>query len=308
MMPKHKALKQDRTLRNVIPALTSEEYSELESSIIREGCRHPILTWNGLIIDGHNRYDICVKNKIEFKTEEMHFKDKKEALDWMITNQLARRNLTEAQRIEMALKRNEIRGSQSRVHFEHQKPLSREKRVEIAEELGVSETKVAKVKKVLEEGDKKTKKDMKNGKTTINKAYKKTTGKPNTQKKPKAERANDPGPEPELKPVPEPEPDQLPKNANPEQPQKIPENKNTTENPGPTITLKVRKDNTVFIPTKVCGPDSVVEIHVLELVEAQQTKNKENADMWVCPGCGMKHSLNLDTLKKCRGCGYPKED
>ena len=44
----------DPEFKELIPPLTAEEYSGLEQSIIAEGCREPIITWDNIIIDGHN--------------------------------------------------------------------------------------------------------------------------------------------------------------------------------------------------------------------------------------------------------------
>ena len=41
--------------KNLIPALSAEEYAQLEANILQEGIREPIITWNGFIIDGHNQ-------------------------------------------------------------------------------------------------------------------------------------------------------------------------------------------------------------------------------------------------------------
>ena len=40
-------LKIDRTIRELIPPLTAQEYSDLEGSIVKGGCRHPIVVWAG---------------------------------------------------------------------------------------------------------------------------------------------------------------------------------------------------------------------------------------------------------------------
>jgi hypothetical protein len=167
-----KELKIDRTIRELIPPLTSQEYSDLEDSIVKGGCRHPIVVWAGkdIIIDGHNRYDICVKNKVEFKVEEIEFATKKDALIWMYDTQLGRRNLNDAQKVELALRREQLIGG----NISTTKALSREARDEIAEVAQVSDRTVAKVKAVLEEGSKKTKKAMREGKVSIDKAYKET--------------------------------------------------------------------------------------------------------------------------------------
>jgi len=54
--------------QSLIPALSKEEFGLLEKSILKEGCRDPLITWNGILIDGHNRYEICRKHKIKFQT------------------------------------------------------------------------------------------------------------------------------------------------------------------------------------------------------------------------------------------------
>lgn len=33
--------------RTLIPPLNKAEYTELEKSLIKEGCREPLITWNG---------------------------------------------------------------------------------------------------------------------------------------------------------------------------------------------------------------------------------------------------------------------
>ena len=80
--------------KKLIPALTGEEFKQLEANILRDGCLHPIVTWEETIIDGHNRYAICQKHGLTFKTTTMEFSDRDSAMDWMDANQLGRRNLS----------------------------------------------------------------------------------------------------------------------------------------------------------------------------------------------------------------------
>lgn len=88
----------DHELRQLIPALQREEKELLEKSLIKEGCRDSLIVWNNTIIDGHNRYEICKKHNIQFSIESMDFENISQAKQWMINNQLARRNLTDSQR------------------------------------------------------------------------------------------------------------------------------------------------------------------------------------------------------------------
>lgn len=92
--------------KNLIPALSAEEYAQLEANILNEGIREPIITWNGYIIDGHNRYDIATRFDLEYKTTSKHFKSEIDVKIWMLDNQFGKRNLTDAQRY---LNRNEKR-------------------------------------------------------------------------------------------------------------------------------------------------------------------------------------------------------
>ena len=59
--------------------------------------------WNDCVLDGHNRYEICQKHHIGFKTLEKEFDNEEEAKIWIIHNQLGRRNLIDYQRVELAL-------------------------------------------------------------------------------------------------------------------------------------------------------------------------------------------------------------
>ncbi len=53
----------------------------------------PVIIWNNALIDGHNRYHICQKHKIEFVFIEQDFASRSAAKMWIIENQLGRRNI-----------------------------------------------------------------------------------------------------------------------------------------------------------------------------------------------------------------------
>lgn len=99
----------DKEFSALCPPLTMEELNYLESSLERDGCRDPLCTWqeNGkpLLLDGHNRYAYCKRNKAEFKTRTLKFASREEARNWVIANQLGRRNLTEDQKSYLRGKR-----------------------------------------------------------------------------------------------------------------------------------------------------------------------------------------------------------
>ena len=96
-------LKIDPEFQSKIPPLTAEEFDQLKENILEAGeVYKPIITWNGIIVDGHHRWKIIQENPgLIWKTKEIDFPDKWAAFDWMYKEQLGRRNLTEQQRSYM---------------------------------------------------------------------------------------------------------------------------------------------------------------------------------------------------------------
>jgi len=85
----------DNELKSYIRPLKDEEYEKLKESILIEGIRDPLVVWQGILLDGHHRYKIAQEFGIEYKTVEVNLPDMDAAKEWMIKNQLGRRNLTE---------------------------------------------------------------------------------------------------------------------------------------------------------------------------------------------------------------------
>lgn len=88
----------DAEFRSLIPKISEDELIRLEKSLIEEGCRDPLVLWDGILLDGHNRYEICICKEIPFKTIGKTFDNRDQAKIWIIANQLARRNITPEQR------------------------------------------------------------------------------------------------------------------------------------------------------------------------------------------------------------------
>ncbi len=87
-------MKIDTELSGLIRSLQPEEYEKLKESILAEGIRDPLVVWRGILVDGHHRYKIAQEYGLEFRTVEIDLPDKEAAKEWIITNQLGRRNLT----------------------------------------------------------------------------------------------------------------------------------------------------------------------------------------------------------------------
>lgn len=104
----------NEAFRNLIPPLSDHELQCLEAEIrYWAGCYSPIITWNGTIIDGHHRYTICKKHGLPFKIEERQFDDEHAVMIWMIDNQMGRRNITDAAKIRLALKKEDVLARQA---------------------------------------------------------------------------------------------------------------------------------------------------------------------------------------------------
>ena len=86
----------DPEFASIIPPLREEEQKQLEENILADGVViNPLIVWNGVIVDGHNRYRILQHHpELQFTTYEKAFSDRYEAIAWICKNQLGRRNLT----------------------------------------------------------------------------------------------------------------------------------------------------------------------------------------------------------------------
>lgn len=168
-------LKIDNELKSLIPALSSEEFEQLEKNILEEGIRDPIIVWGDTIIDGHNRYDIACKHRISYNTIEKVFDNKEAVTKWMIINQFGRRNLSAYDRSLLALKLEEIlksklgrpdKSSQKSENF-----ISKDKYKEMGKIAGVSHDTISKVKNIDSKAPEEIKQKIKSGEISINKVY-----------------------------------------------------------------------------------------------------------------------------------------
>jgi len=57
-------------------------------------CRELLVLWEGILIDGYNRFNIAQKHNLPYNTISMGFGSRDELMIWIIRNQIARRNLT----------------------------------------------------------------------------------------------------------------------------------------------------------------------------------------------------------------------
>lgn len=94
-------LRIDAEIQSLIPRPTEAELESLEASIAADGCRDALVAWrhNGsaLLLDGHNRREICQRLNVAFQVSEIDLPDRDAAIAWVLGHQLARRNLSPEQ-------------------------------------------------------------------------------------------------------------------------------------------------------------------------------------------------------------------
>jgi N6-adenosine-specific RNA methylase IME4 len=176
-------IKINEDFKRLIPALTQEEYKQLEDNILKEGIREKIITWNGYIIDGHNRYEISQKWGLDCQLESMHFKDEDEVKEWMILNQFGRRNLSNYQRSVLALELEEVFSKKAKEsksekvsHFRNtgevlQKSAKPDTRKELSKVANVSHDTISKVKHIEAKATPEVKQKLSTGEVSINQVY-----------------------------------------------------------------------------------------------------------------------------------------
>ena len=120
-------LKIDPEFQSQIPPLTDDEFKQLEENILKEGkLLSPLIVWNNILVDGHNRYAILQKHpEIYFSTMPLRFENREEAVAWICRNQLGRRNLSPEQKRYLLGKQYEAEKKASKIFRGNQYTLAK---------------------------------------------------------------------------------------------------------------------------------------------------------------------------------------
>ena len=193
----------DDEIRAVIPEPSAEEMTALEAAVKAEGCRDPLVVWaeEDILLDGHHRYTICESLGLEYRVERISFDSRAEAMAWVISNQLARRNLNAYQRARLALKRKDLLAAlaveRMKAGWNQHEPSpdqnsgqASQPRIDkqLASDAGVSHDTIHKVGVIESHADEETKAALEAGKTTIHAAFKKVRPKSNGRRKMKKDK------------------------------------------------------------------------------------------------------------------------
>ena len=92
-------------MAELLPPLSEEQLAALEADLLKNGCYAPIIVNEDMVIvDGHNRRNLCEKHGILYRMAVFSFEDILEAKQWAIDNQKGRRNLDKWELGKIALK------------------------------------------------------------------------------------------------------------------------------------------------------------------------------------------------------------
>ncbi len=179
-----KEIKIDEEFKSILFPLSAEDYKHLEESLVNNGFSKafPLVVWKGqnILVDGHNRYEICKKHNIPFYTSEEEFADRDAVIDYILRMQLGRRNLNAFQRNNIALRYQKIisakaRQKQATYHGNQYKKVdldphgskSKTNSINTNEELGkiagTSRNSVMRTKAILRDGTKEQKERARKG-------------------------------------------------------------------------------------------------------------------------------------------------
>lgn len=185
MIPKTE-IRIDPEFEALIPPLSDDEFKQLRENILEvQEVYDPLILWNGTLIDGHNRWRIIQENPdVRYKTTEVIFYNRNEAILWIINNQLGRRNLSEPDAIILAKKKTEVTAQAAKekqlaslkqnadrsVKNDKTEEAPINTRKEVAKLAGVSEGKVAQFEQVQKKKPELVEK-IRKGEMTIGGAY-----------------------------------------------------------------------------------------------------------------------------------------
>ena len=94
-------LKTKLEFTNLYQYLSEKDYKQLEQQILCYSYHTPICTWNGIVINGIEAYELFRKHSIPFRIKRLHFSSKEDVISWICTDQLKREDLTNINNISL---------------------------------------------------------------------------------------------------------------------------------------------------------------------------------------------------------------
>ena len=174
-------LKIDEEFQKLIPPLSAEEYQQLETNILKDGIMDSLVVWDNdgdrILIDGHNRYEIAKKHNLPYNERRMEFPDRGAVKEWIIKNQLGRRNIPKYVRAELVLKLKPMIAEKAKERMlagkadPAKKSAEGETRQQLAKAAEVSHDTIHKVEVISQKAPEETKEALRRGELSINSVY-----------------------------------------------------------------------------------------------------------------------------------------
>jgi len=164
------------TYQELLPSISKEEYEALKQSIETEGQHFPItVNPQNQILDGHNRYRICLELGLEPKCELKSFRNGLLEKKFVIEANLRRRHLNKFQKAELGFPLLDIETELARerilngtlVPFDARGKSSDK----VAKTIGLSTRTFERAKVIIEKGSQELKEKVRKGKVSISYAY-----------------------------------------------------------------------------------------------------------------------------------------
>lgn len=160
-MAKTRELHVNPEYKQLVPRASSAEYKTLETDMIEKGeaTEAIIINKQDVILDGHTRYEICLKHGLFYRTEVREFESELDEKIFVVDVNLKRRHLTDMQKIIMAKPLEALIAEKAERRMKAgtlASDASRGKTVEqVAEKIGVSRGTYERGKKIRDEGTEK---------------------------------------------------------------------------------------------------------------------------------------------------------
>lgn len=149
-------------LANLFPLMTDRETNDLGDDMLAHGQREPIWKYEGMILDGRNRYNACLPKGIEPRFEEYRGDD---PVAFVVSLNLHRRHLDDAQRAMIAAKL----ATMKRGDNQHS-PNGETSQAKAARLLNVSKRRVERTREVIDKGVPDLVDAVENGEVTVSAA------------------------------------------------------------------------------------------------------------------------------------------
>ncbi len=172
----------------LVPRPPKQDFEAIKNSIGSEGQQEPIVAWKDpksdktFIVDGHTRYQICKELNLEPKVQLKEFESWLQAKKYAIDVNLLRRQLSDLQKVQLALSCLQIEKQLAAERKRSTIPKKGQKGFQsmsmpdgintgstdsiVAKKTGLATRTVARIKRILEHGSEKLKQEVATGNMT----------------------------------------------------------------------------------------------------------------------------------------------